>query len=1121
LSTLLVAAPLPVAAQVPAAGAADAAAARPVAVGPVPAWVATTAPAALRADAAAYDMRLLDVQIRFDDAGMHLFQRTVARLNATEALAVLGRLNLGWDPAIETPTVHRVAILRDGKVIDVLASQSFEVLRREQNLESAVRDGRLTAFLQIADLRVGDEIEYIVSITSNNSLLAGHRELQQPVGGSDVSVGRLHFRAGWSDGRPMRWQAGPGLPPVRDGRTGANRWVDIDAANYRAPVVPAGAPNRFLYLNVMGFSDFADWQQVSALFAPVYAAAAVITPGSPLAAEADRIAAASTDPTRRAELALALVQGSVRYVADLRGLAGYQPLPAESVWRDRFGDCKGKTVLLLALLHRLGITAEPALVAVQRGDDALNTALPMPGRFDHVVVRATIGGKVHWLDGTRPGDPPLDRMMPPGFRWALPLTQPGSGLAELPPRLPPEPLEAESLVFEQPANLSSPATVKGSVVFRGDTATAMAIVVPLLGPALAKERAQQFWRDRRKGLNVTGGDIIVDRTTGEVRIEVSGTTDLGWSDDTPRSLEVPGSRMGINLTPKREAGPFATAPVALGTRYGRQETTLVLPRAGFTMAAEAIDTTVGGIRYVRSQTLDGNRLVIRQELLGVAREISLAEAKAADTATDKLYQKRVMVELPAKGADKAAAKAAPAAGEAAATDRPAPGRTADGKVAFSPPEVAMAQLSPAALALADTIQPPLLAGAFDEALAMVDAAGPEVPRDASWSVLKLLVLMQAGRSAAARQVLTPALAKAPRDTSLLRLQAMLLAQEDRLEDAQIPLDRAILVSPDDPSLYVQRGAVRERNKDYAGAAADYGVAATLAPDDTRLPALQVLALLEVDKPAALKAADAALVTAPDSATLHAVRGNVLAKLKQPAEAKAALARSIAIEPTSDAYSVRLREQLSDSPAAALDDAEALIRLKPQQALPREVAARLVAIPGGYDRIAAAYQAAHAKAPTDGNIIDAADMFNTAAGKPEATLAMLDTGLAIEPGNAQLLNSRCWLRATNRLDLDKALADCNAVLRIRPSAAAVIDSRGLIWLQKGDYAKALADYDLALAGDPLQGSSLYGRGLARMMLKQPGWEADIAKARKQDKSIDADYAGYKLPFALPPVARPAG
>ena len=53
---------------------------------------------------------------------------------------------------------------------------------------------------------------------------------------------------------------------------------------------------------------------------------------------------------------------------------------ADLTWERRFGDCKGKTVLLLALLHELNIQAQPSLISTQSGDgmDARLPTLAVP-----------------------------------------------------------------------------------------------------------------------------------------------------------------------------------------------------------------------------------------------------------------------------------------------------------------------------------------------------------------------------------------------------------------------------------------------------------------------------------------------------------------------------------------------------------------------------------------------------------------------------------------------------------------------------------------------------------------------------------------------------------------------
>src|SRR5439155_3287545 len=101
---------------------------------------------------------------------------------------------------------------------------------------------------------------------------------------------------------------------------------------------------------------------------------------------------------------------------------GLVPAMAQVTWERRFGDCKAKTALLLALLDELGVPAEPVLANVAIGD-AIAERLPMIGLFNHVLVRAHVSGKDYWLDGTRSGDKDLEAIKAPEFGWVLPVTE--------------------------------------------------------------------------------------------------------------------------------------------------------------------------------------------------------------------------------------------------------------------------------------------------------------------------------------------------------------------------------------------------------------------------------------------------------------------------------------------------------------------------------------------------------------------------------------------------------------------------------------------------------------------------------------------------------------------------
>lgn len=114
------------------------------------------------------------------------------------------------------------------------------------------------------------------------------------------------------------------------------------------------------------------------------------------------------------------------------------------------------------------------------------------------------------------------------------------------------------------------------------------------------------------------------------------------------------------------------------------------------------------------------------------------------------------------------------------------------------------------------------------------------------------------------------------------------------------------------------------------------------------------------------------------------------------------------------------------------------------------------------------------------------------------IAQYDAWIAAHPDDVRrpvALNGRCWARALSGTDLELALKDCNAALSAMPHSPNLLDSRGLVRLRMGDYARAIADYEEALAKNDKLAWSFYGRGIAQLRLgRKEAGEADIARAR---------------------------
>jgi tetratricopeptide (TPR) repeat protein len=171
-------------------------------------------------------------------------------------------------------------------------------------------------------------------------------------------------------------------------------------------------------------------------------------------------------------------------------------------------------------------------------------------------------------------------------------------------------------------------------------------------------------------------------------------------------------------------------------------------------------------------------------------------------------------------------------------------------------------------------------------------------------------------------------------------------------------------------------------------------------------------------------------------------------------------------------------------------------------------------------------------------LDAADQF--AAKDPDARLAIaeayarigaskdvigeLDQWIAAHPKDdamAAALDLRCRSRAVLGQALDKALADCNAALRLTPDAPGILVSRALVRLRSGDLDRAISDDDGALKLTPNDPMALYGRGVAEVRKGQPtDGQADIAAAIALNPRLPDEVGTMGLAPASSPQSQPA-
>jgi transglutaminase-like putative cysteine protease len=428
----------------------------------------TTVPAGDAADGVWY--LLLDRQVDVLPNGDDAYRHVALKLLNADGVEGSSQIDLVVDPTYQSLTLHSLRLVREGKVIDARPSARITALPQETELQKRIYNGRYNVNILLADVRVGDVVEYDYTIHSRDKNFPGHFATDLSVGWS-VPVRQQRVRLRYPADRAMRLHLSDGgeLPAVRT--VGATSEFVLEGKDLAAIPADDDRPAWHTPWPYLQATDLADWSAVAQMVRPMYRIPQSIGPG--VAAVVEQIRAQGGPEQQQALHALQYVQDQIRYTSISIGPGAFRPADPETVLERRFGDCKDKALLLATMLRALGIEADVALVNSNSGR-ILHETLPTPYAFDHAIVRAAIGPAVYWLDATAAKQySVLSTDTPADFERALPVHSPSREL-ELLPRPSPRSSERHVAVeLDLRDGLQKPGTIDITTRYRGGMADRM------------------------------------------------------------------------------------------------------------------------------------------------------------------------------------------------------------------------------------------------------------------------------------------------------------------------------------------------------------------------------------------------------------------------------------------------------------------------------------------------------------------------------------------------------------------------------------------------------------------------------------------------------------------------
>ena len=378
-------------------------------------------------------IRLNETQAWVGSTPSYLINRAV-QVNEQNALGAIGQFGISYYPIYQKLNLHKVAIIRNGQVIDRTLTVNTRLLQRETAMESGMVGGATTVQLLLDDVRVGDTLWITYSVDGENPVF-GKRWTSDFYWESASLTELRRVVVLHPKNRPLIWrQLGDYIKD--EVKPQIDEVGDIERIRFEGKAIEAldnepSIPRNYLPVRVLQFSEYNNWQEVATwadgLFPKVGKSPELKKLAKNFASEGNLVAQASA--------ALHWVQNEVRYFSVSIGENSHRPQAPDTVLKRRYGDCKDKSYLLVSLLAELGIEARPVLLSAQ-APKAPQKMQPSPAMFDHVIVEIKIADKTYYVDPTRTNQTASIEKIPPAFpEAAVLIVDPTSkDLSILPPK---------------------------------------------------------------------------------------------------------------------------------------------------------------------------------------------------------------------------------------------------------------------------------------------------------------------------------------------------------------------------------------------------------------------------------------------------------------------------------------------------------------------------------------------------------------------------------------------------------------------------------------------------------------------------------------------------------------
>jgi len=364
--------------------------------GGIPDWVVVSSAESKTTNKGSIDYILSDTQVNLANQQPQFFYNFSYHVNDVRGVEENSDLRISFNPDFQTVIFHNARLIRDGKTIQQLSPDLVRMIDIEPEQTNKIYSGYKQLTLWLKGVAPGDTVDYSYSIIGANPVFAGYTSYFFDLGWS-IPVEHLNVRVLTTPETDLHFRLGNTDSKLTENTIGNFKEYQLSIQNTLAILKDGDNPSWEVIYPYLQISDYSSWKELSHWADSLFDFALNEAWSEELMKVAQELR--SLPPKEAIESAIKLAQEQIRYLGVEIADNSHRPHTPSQVYANRYGDCKDKAVLLVALLRHLNIEAAPALVSMQF-EQTLDQYLPSHNLFDHAIAWFKFEGKEYWIDAT-------------------------------------------------------------------------------------------------------------------------------------------------------------------------------------------------------------------------------------------------------------------------------------------------------------------------------------------------------------------------------------------------------------------------------------------------------------------------------------------------------------------------------------------------------------------------------------------------------------------------------------------------------------------------------------------------------------------------------------------------